>query len=163
MTCQYIELLSNFLSALLGGLLAIISSIVAQHYQYRKEKNLWLNEKRVDLYADLISLLDSIEIRVQPIFNESLSIVEVKTEVDYVKSKLAELTDFLDNNNGKLFLYLPKGVNGDLMKLRGSIYSVISDEQKQTIDLANFKNSEIYKIVEHAIKISETLKHEIDK
>ena len=162
-TCEIADIISNFLATLLGGVLAIIGSIVAQRYQYKKEKSLWLNEKRLDLYADLISLLDSFEIRVQPNYDKNLSVVELKTEVEYVKTKLVELVQFIENNNGKLLLFLPKGVNTDLVKLRGAIYDITSDEQKQIIDSANIENSEIYKVVKQAMQISTKLKNELDK
>lgn len=157
------ELINDFLCTLIGGALAVIGSIVAQHYQWKKEKSLWLNDKRLDLYADLISLLDSFEIRVQPIYDKNLSMVELKTEVEYVKTKLVELVQFIENNNGKLLLFLPKGVNTDLVKLRGAIYDITSDEQKQIIDLANIEKSEIYKVVKQAMRISVKLKNELDK
>lgn len=160
---EAITLLNNLFLTLLGGVLAIIGSIVAQRYQYKKEKTLWLNEKRIDLYADLISLLDSIEIRVQSNYDKNLSVVELKTEVEYVKTKLAELLQFMERNNGKLLLFLPKGVNTDLVKLSGAIYDITSDKQTQTIDSANIENSEIYKVVKQAMKISVKLKNQLDK
>ena len=163
MTCEIADIISSLFTTLLGGILAIIGSIVAQHYQWKKEKSLWLNEKRLDLYADLISLLDSIEIRVQSNYDKNLSVVELKTEVEYVKTKLAELLQFMECNNGKLLLFLPKGVNTDLIKLSGAIYAITSDERKQIIDLANIENSEIYKVVKHAMEISEELKNELNK
>jgi len=162
-TCEIADIISNFLATLLGGVLAIIGGIVAQRYQYKKEKSLWLNEKRLDLYADLISLLDSFEIRVQPIYDKNLSVVELKTEVEYVKTKLVELVQFIENNNGKLLLFLPKGVNTDLVKLSGAIYDITSDKQKQIIDSANIENSEIYKVIKQAMRISVKLKNELDK
>lgn len=157
------ELINDFLCTLIGGALAVIGSIVAQHYQWKKEKSLWLNDKRLDLYADLISLLDSFEIRVQPIYDKNLSVVELKTEVEHVKAQLAELLEFLECNNGKLLLFLPKGVNTDLVKLSGAIYAITSNEQKQIIDLSNIENSEIYKVVRQAMKISVKLKNELNK
>lgn len=162
-TCEIVDIINSLFATLLGGILAIIGSVVAQHYQWKKEKSMWLNEKRLDLYADLISLLDSIEIRVQSNYNKNLSVVELKTEVEYVKTKLAELLQFMECNNGKLLLFLPKGVNTDLVKLSGAIYAITSDEQKQIIDLSNIENSEIYKVVRQAMKISVKLKNELNK
>lgn len=163
MNGDIINLLNSFLSALLGGALAIVGNIVAQKYQYKKEKTMWTNENRLDLYADLISLLDSIQIKVQPIYDEDLSIIELKTEVEYLKTKLAELLQFSSENNGKLLLFLPDGVNNDLVKLSGEIYSIIANEQKQQIDFSNYKKIDIWKVVEQAKSISNKLKDEINK
>lgn len=155
-------MLNNFVCTLIGGLLAILGSAITQHYQWKKEKTLWLHEKRLDLYTDLISLLDSIEIRVQPIYDESCSAVELETEVEYVETKLDELLQFMKSNNGKLLLFLPEGVNTDLVKLSGAIYAIIANEEKQQIDSMNFKKSEIYQVMEQAKTISAKLKREFD-
>lgn len=163
MTDNVVVLLSSLLSTLLGGVIAIVGNIVTQKHQYKKEKTMWTNEKRLDLYADLISLLDSIKIKVEPVYDENFSIVELKTEVEYVKTKLAELLQFTSENNGKLLLFLPNGVNSNLVKLSGDIYSIIANEQKQRIDFSNYEESDIWKAVEQAKSISNKLKDEINK
>ncbi len=157
------DLLNSLLSTITGGLITFLGTIVAQRNQSKKEKSLWRNEKRLDLYANLIVLLNSIEIRAQPIYDESFSVVEMKTEVVYLKNKLSELLEFIEINNGKLLLFLPKGVNSDLVKLSGKIYAITADAEKQNIDILNFKNSEIFQVVQDAISISEKLEKEFEK
>lgn len=163
MQSDVFDLLNSLLSTITGGLITFLGTIVAQRNQSKKEKSLWRNEKRLDLYADLIVLLNSIEIRAQPIYDESFSVVEMKTEVVYLKNKLSELLEFIEINNGKLLLFLPKGVNSDLVKLSGKIYAITADEEKQNIDILNFKNSEIFQVVQDAISISEKLEKEFEK
>ena len=50
-----------------------------------------------------------------------------------------------------------------MVKLSGAIYAITSNEQKQIIDLSNIENSEIYKVVRQAMKISVKLKNELNK
>lgn len=163
MQSDVFDLLNSLLSTITGGLITFLGTIVAQRNQSKKEKSLWRNEKRLDLYANLIVLLNSIEIRAQPIYDESFSVVEMKTEVVYLKNKLSELLEFIEINNGKLLLFLPKGVNSDLVKLSGKIYAITADAEKQNIDILNFKNSEIFQVVQDAISISEKLEKEFEK
>ena len=157
------DLLNSLLSTIIGGLIAFLGTVVAQRNQSKNERSLWQNEKRLDLYVDLISLLNSIEIRIQPIYDESLSVVEMKTEIVYLKNKLFELLEFIEINNGKLLLFLPKGVYSDLIKLSGKIHAITADEQKQNIDILNFKNSEIFQVVQDAIDISGKLGKAFEK
>lgn len=163
MQSELLDWLSNIISAIIGGSLSLLGTIVAQKMQIKKEKTLWQNEKRLDLYADLISLLNSIEIRVQPIYDESLSVVEMKTEVEYLKNKLSELLDFIEINTGKLLLFLPKGLYSKLVKLSGAIYAITANEEKQNIDISNYEDSEIFKVVKDAITISAELNKEFEK
>lgn len=162
MLCEISFSLDNFLCTLLGGIIALISSAVIQHFQFKKEKEIWRNEKRLKLFADLIGILDSINVQIEVNSSRDFSHLETKVDVEYAKAKLKEIQNYIDKNRGMLLIFLPKGINGDLIKLSGEIFSITTNSKKQAIKMKNITNSDIFKLVEKAKSIAGKLIDEIN-
>lgn len=163
MLCEISFSLDGFIGVLLGGVIALISSIIIQKFQFKKDRAMWRDDRRLKLFADLIGILDSIDMQMEFDSNEGCSDFEMKIDVEHVKHLLHEFLNFIENNRGMLLIFLPKGINGDLVKLSGEIYSITTDLQKQIVEITDIRKSNMFKVIVKAKNIANDLRKEINR
>ena len=113
----------SLISVIVGSAAATAGSLVIQRFISKKEKMVWLNEQKLDLYLDLIAILDSLEVRVEAVSNRAGNKVEVTVDTQYLVSVLQNIVSFMDENNGRIFVFVPEKIVADIHKLRGKLYS----------------------------------------
>lgn len=113
----------SLISVIVGSVATTAGSLVIQRFISKKEKMVWLNEQKLDLYLDLIAILDSLEVRVEAVSNRAGNKVEVTVDTQYLVSVLQNIVSFMDENNGRIFVFVPEKIVADIHKLRGKLYS----------------------------------------
>ena len=113
----------SLISVIVGSAATTAGSLVIQRFISKKEKMVWLNEQKLDLYLDLIAILDSLEVRVEAVSNRAGNKVEVTVDTQYLVSVLQNIVSFMDENNGRIFVFVPEKIVADIHKLRGKLYS----------------------------------------
>lgn len=161
-----ISVLSGFVGAVIGGLFSIFGSCIAikkeckkdrelQELQFKEENKKWLKENRLNLFMELVDVLESYQV--------PLVIEENNPEFGYVDNEEIEnyinlINDYLDKNKGKLFLFLPSKINSQIVRLRGKMYNIAFSNEPKTIHYNDFKNSEMFEVIIEAKKISLNIK-----
>lgn len=155
------EAIVNIICVLIGGVISLCGSLLAQSYQFKKESKRWAADKKLQIFADLIALLDSINMQIIPEIDINLSNIELKIDAGHLKQQLEEIGEYIDNNRGMLFIFLPNRENRALIQLRGKIYSIISNEEKQRIN--SIIDHELMLVIKEAKEIADRLKKDIYK
>lgn len=94
-----------------------------------------------------------------PEVDANLSNMELKIDTGHLEQQLEEIGEYIDNNRGMLFIFLPNRESRALMQLRGKIYSIISNEEKQRID--SIMDHELIFVIKEAKGIADRLKKDI--
>lgn len=153
------DALNDVLCVIVGGVMSIVGGLVAQKYQLKKENQRWAADKKLQVFADLIAILDFIDMQIIPEVDANLSNMELKIDAGHLKQQLEEIGEYIDNNRGMLFIFLPNRESRALMQLRGKIYSIISNEEKQRID--SIMDNELMFVIKEAKGIADRLKKDI--
>ena len=155
-----IQMLINIVSSLIGGLLALCGVIIAESFYSKREKAKWIRETKADLFFDLITQLESIDIPIiiGPENGEQGSVVDIDAEA--ISEKLELLSDYISKNTGRLFVLLPNNLYSELMHLRAELYKSATTTH---IDIMHIKETELWKTITHAKTIVYKLKEDLLK
>lgn len=148
-------MLNSIVSSLIGGLMALCGVIIAETYHDRTEKSKWIRETRADLYFDLITQLEAIDIPIIIDHDKKISV-----NVEEINNRIEILSDYLSTNAGKIIVFVPNSTYSELMRLRAELYKCSQDNQ---IDMMHIKESEQWKNISHAKSIILQLKNELLK
>ncbi|MDE5985296.1 MAG: hypothetical protein K2H13_08590 [Eubacterium sp.] len=156
--------LSGFGGAIIGGVFSLFAAGITLKYQYKKEQELqkfryleedkkWLREKRIDLFVELVDVLESYQLPL---------ITEENTEFGYVNKMEIEnyintTNEYLDKNKGKLFLFLPSEIFSQIVRMRGKMCNIAFSNEPQKIYYSDLKNNEMFNTVIEAKKISQNI------
>lgn len=165
----FMNLLNTFLGAIIGGGVSILTMAITLKKQHKKDRELqqanfeqedkiWLRENRLNLYIELVEVLESFEI---PIAFDETTPKLIGVDVDVVEGYIEDMRDYINNNKGKLFLFLPNQRYQNIMKLRANLYEIFSTPEYQQIDVEDFKGSKIYDVVIQAKRISLQLRKDL--
>lgn len=146
----------SLISVIVGSTATTAGSLVIQRFISKKEKMVWLNEQKLDLYLDLIAILDSLEVRVEAVSNRAGNKVEVTVDTQYLVSVLQNIVSFMDENNGRIFVFVPEKIVADIHKLRGKLYSA-----SKNINNAPDVVAELIDIIKSSKEIAAKLKKNI--
>ena len=147
------------LPTIVGGCIGLLGSFVGIFYQSKHDKRtkhyelqLYLFEKREPLYLQLAGALNAVHVCINGITGT--------VNVEELEKQLQNLNQVVEANQDAVAYYLPLEIGNELMKLNAEIYAILSNEDKQEIDLSALKESEIWKVTEHAKKLLFTIRKE---
>ena len=153
----------NIFSALIGGLigggfsLAVLAleqrNARKQHRQQLvDEHQRWLRTEKVSIYYDLASVLDSIEIIIDP--------ENMRYDQEAYAKKLRELRKKLQEMSGRIALLCSSDIKNELVKLQSMLFQLSS--QQNTVDFSNFKASPAWETVTQAKLLIFMMSKELD-
>lgn len=142
----------DLLSTIIGGCIGLLGSGIALLYQWKQDKRnkhyehqLYLFEKREPLYLQLAGALNGVHVCIDGITGN--------VNVEELENQLHNLNQVIEANQDAFAYYLPLEIGNELLRLNAEIYAILSNEDKQEIDLSSLKESEIWKVTEHAKKL----------
>lgn len=161
------NILSTIVGASIGGILSLLGSYIAiskecqkdkeiQEQQFKENDKKWLRENRLNLFVELVDVLEGYQI---PVMLE-----ENNTEYGYVDVKEVEnyinlTNEYIDKNKGKLFLFLPPEIFSQIVRIRSKMCDVAFSDKPQKIYYEDFKDSDLFKIIVDAKKISMNIRN----
>lgn len=150
-----ISILLNLLSVLAGSFATIAGSMLIQKFIYKKEKMFWLSEHKLDLYLDLISVLDSFEIRIEAIYDTETNTAKQNIDTKYVEAVLNSVITYMDENNAQIFVFAPNEIVSDLHIFKGKLYT-LSQKTNNENDI-----KEYFKLIKESKIIANKLKNDL--
>lgn len=161
-----ISILSGLVGAIIGGLFSLLATWITLKCQYKKDNELqksrfleedkkWLRENRLELFTELVDVLESYQV---PFIPE-----EENAEFGYVNKTEIEnyinlTNEYIDENKGKLFLFLPSEIFSQIVRMRSKMCNVAFSNEPQKIYYSDLKNSEMLKVIVEAKIISQNIK-----
>lgn len=152
----------QFFSALLGGLLTLAGSIITTLLSNKHSDKKWKKDQKYSVYCELIQELKTVKIPCL-VTNEAINNQQLILDVEEINSKLEKLGEFIEENLANIYIFAPKGIYNNLIRLQSEIYSIISNVEYQRVNLTDFKKSKIYTAVLDAQSIAKTLKDDLLK
>ena len=154
--------LVQIFSAILGGLLALLGSVIATFLSIKHSDREWKRSKKHSVCCALIQELKTVKITCLA-NDEPLNNQQIILDVEEINSKLEKLSEFIEKNLADIYVFAPKGTYNNLIRLQSQIYTIISNTEYQKIDLKDFKESKIYSAINEAQSIAQTLKDDLLK
>lgn len=161
-----ISILSGLVGAIIGGFFSLLATWITLKCQYKKDNELqnsrfmeedkrWLRENRLKLFTELVDVLEAYQV---PFILE-----EGNAEFGYVNKTEIEnyintTNEYIEENKGKLFLFLPSEIFSQIVRMRGKMCNVAFFNEPQKIYFNDLKNSEMFKTIIEAKKISHSIK-----
>lgn len=153
-----INILCSLGGTLIGGGLSLLGSFLASEKESKKDDKQWLRENRLELYVELVDILEACDIFIGSISTDcKKGFVDVKE----LRKYLHTANEYIDSNRGKLFLFLPSKIYKKTISFRSQVYSIITNEELQNVDFEDITNSEICKVVQYAKEINIDLQKEL--
>lgn len=162
-----ISILSGLVGAVIGGVFSLLGSCITmskeskkdkeiQEQQFKEDDKKWLRENRLDLFVELVDVLEGYQIPVM--FEEN------NTEYGYVDVKEVEnyinlTNEYIDKNKGKLFLFLPSEIFSQIVRIRSKMCDIAFSDKSQKLYYKDFKDSDLFKIIVDAKKISMNIRN----
>ncbi len=145
----------SIISALIGGVLAMLGGFMSEGFRTKRDKSKWIRDNSASLYFELITLLESISIALTveqtDHFDENAVIADTETFND----RLEHLSSFMDNNAGRIIVFVPNEIYKELMYLKRELYQC---SQEKEFEMQDLYGSVHYKTVLHAKTIAHNLK-----
>ena len=151
---------NQFLSALLGGILTLSGSIITTRLSIKHTNREWIKNKKHSFYKELIQELLAVKFPCLAT-EEALSNREIILDVEEINLKLETLGEFIENYRADIYIFAPKGIYTDLIKLQSEIYAIISDKEYQRFNIEDIKKSKIFDVIRHAESIAKFLKSDL--
>lgn len=160
-----ISVLSGFGGAVIGGLFSLLGTCMALKGQYKKDKELqksrfmeedkkWIRENRLELYIELVDILESYQV---PFIFEEENIEFGYVDTIEIKNYINSTNEYIEENKGKLFLFLPSEIFSQIVRMKGKMCDVAFSNKSQKIYYSDLKNSEMFEIIIEAKRISNNL------
>lgn len=161
-----ISILSGFGGAVIGGLFSLLGTCITLKGQYKKDKELqksrfmeedkkWIRENRLELYIELVDILESYQV---PFIFEEENIEFGYVDTIEIKNYINSTNEYIEENKGKLFLFLPSEIFSQIVRMRGKMCNVAFSNEPQKIYYNDLKNSEMFEAIIEAKKISHNIK-----
>lgn len=148
----------GFSGAIIGAIIGLIGTYITLRIQQKKETEMWLRDKRLNMFIDLLNLLESFYIGLDI---DTLDNGVIHSNEKPVINLMISLNDYFEKHKGELFLYLKSERYKETLVLRDKLFRFLQDESKQVFELQNIKDSEIHSI-QMLIKTLEIhLKHDL--
>ena len=153
-------MIETLIGVFLGGAITFLSTFFLQKATLSHADKIWLKEKRLELYTNLIKELQRINI---PIVAETFEVNfhELTIDVDEVSVRFKSLVNYLEENSGAIYLFVENDLRKEIFKLQNEIYTIIDNTECQVLNLSEYKSSAIYKAISHAQEISCILRKNI--
>ena len=150
-------------SVIIGGLISAITSVICNWWQNKKtvelerekekiENKRWLRERKEDLYVTLSGVLQKINIPVGP---------DGLAPKDDIRKHIDDIADWIETNKGLLALFVPGEIHGEIIKFRGELYQLWSNDELRHIDFYKVDESFIIHCVEHAKMIQSLMQKDL--
>lgn len=141
------DALVGFLGAIIGSMLGLIGTLFALRHErklsserdsrkHEYDTKEWLRAQKVLLYTKFAGILDKVGIYIIH-EEENFSI-----DKDIFEKLMNQIASFIEDNSGKISLFLPFDIQKEVMTLRSMIYKIVSDKETRTIN-------DLTKIMEH--------------
>ena len=153
-------MIETLVGVVCGGVITFLSTFFLQKSSFSHTDKIWLKEKKLELYTNLIKELQKINI---PIIAEEIEVNlhELTIDVEEFDERFNSLVNYLEENSGAIYLFVGDDLRKEIFKLQSEIYGIIDNTELQVLNLSEYKSSTIYKAIMHAKKISRTLKKDI--
>ncbi len=164
-----ISILGGLGGGFVGGLFSLLSSWIVmnkenqknrenQEKRFKEEDKKWLRENRLNLFIELVDVLEGYQI---PIIFEEDNYEFGYIDIEEVNRYINSTNEYISNNKGKLFLFLPPEVFSQIVRLKEKACKIIFSTKPQKIYYRDFKNSDMYEIIVEAKKISQNIRNVI--
>lgn len=126
-----------------------------QNQRFKHEDEVWLREKRLTIYIELIDILEDFDIRLNALTYQD-GIIE--TDNESVINLMQGLREYLENHKAVVFLYIKSERQKEIMILRHKLFKFLNDKDAQKVVMDKFNKSEIKQILDTVKQISVHLK-----
>ena len=146
--------------ALIGGVFALVGGWLSSHFEKKNSDTRWKRDQKFKIYVEVIGLLKKLKI---PCLATEQALKEQKIILDIEELNIwvNSLHLYIEEQNACLYLYLPKKVYKELIILSSEIVDVIENPVKQSFSFEELKNSSVFKALDHANRISTSLKADL--
>ena len=160
----------GFGGALFGSVIGAVTSIIGtsktlkeqqkkelelQKQRFKHEDEVWLREKRLTIYTELIGILEDFEICLNALTYQD-GILE--TDNESVINLMQGLRNYIDNHKAVVFMYIEDERQKEIMMLRSELYRFLNDKNAQNVEVQRINEAEITKLWIKAKEVSVHLK-----
>lgn len=143
------------ISSFVGGALSLAGVYLSEHQRQRREYKNWKRNNSTELIIEMIKYLELLNIPVAPLDNCENNSHLLKIDTNGVIKQIDNLAEFLDENAGRIKVFIPEKMSKELMHLRNELFIAT---QEQSVDCLNIRESRIGNAITHAHSISNELK-----
>lgn len=136
--------LIGLIGAIVGAVIGFIGTFITLRMQHKKETEVWIRDKRLNTFVDLIYILEGFYIGLDIDTYEN-GIIHSNEKP--VQSLMTSLNEYFEVHKGELFLYLNSERYKEILVLRDKLLRFLQDEKMQTFELQKIKESEIHSIL----------------
>lgn len=129
-----------------------------QEKRFQHEDTMWLREKRLTIYTELIDILEDFDIRLNALTYQD-GIIE--TDNESVINLMQELREYIDNHKAAIFLFIKSERQKEIMILRSELFKFLNDKNAQKVVIEKFNNSEIKQLFDIVKEVSIHLKEDL--
>lgn len=138
-------------AVIIGGLISAGTALICQCIDSRRNRKIQQNQVKVevaqwnrtyktDIYMMLADELEGIYIAVDPDTGN--------VDSEEYEEKVESFSAFVENNRGKIALFMPNEIVRELYMLRHDIYKLSSNEEAQRIDWSDLNNTYVMKTIQ---------------
>ena len=161
--------LSGLIGAIIGAGTSFFVTRMTLEKQYKKELELqekrfqhedtmWLREKRLTIYTELIDILEDFDIRLNALTYQD-GIIE--TDNESVINLMQELREYIDNHKAVIFLFIKSERQKEIMILRSELFKFLNDKNAQNVEVQRINEAEITQLWIKTKEVSVHLKSDL--
>ena len=129
-----------------------------QKQRFKHEDEVWLREKRLTIYTELIGILEDFNICLNALTYQD-GILE--TDNESVINLMQGLRNYIDNHKAVVFMYIEDERQKEIMMLRSELYRFLNDKNAQNVEVQRINEAEITQLWIKTKEVSVHLKSDL--